>query len=278
MLRLSRALGTAVSLVLAFPLLSASAQEIDGGTQAKLEKILAGTHRSEKNKARDVHRHPAETLAFFGLRDDMSVVEIWPGGGWYTEILAPLLKDRGQYYAAILDRDAGSDYSRKSNAAYEEKLAANPDLYGKVALTEFGPNDTRIGPEGGADMVLTFRNVHNWMAQGWAEQAFKTMFDALKPGGTLGVVEHRATNDKPQDPKAGDGYIRQDHVIELARKAGFVFVAESEVNANPKDTKDHPHGVWTLPPTLGLKDQDRAKYEAIGESDRMTLKFVKPRT
>jgi len=244
---------------------------------AALAAVLAGDHRSEANKARDQYRHPLETLEFFGLRDDMTVVEIFPGGGWYTEILAPYLKDHGTYYAAGLDPESSQDFARRGAKAFKDKMDAEPDLYGKVKITVLAPPDkTEIAPPGSADMVLTFRNIHNWMAAGTAEQVFAAMFAALKPGGVLGVVEHRGDPKIAQDPKARSGYVNQDFAIQLAEKAGFRFVGGSEVNANPKDTKDHPKGVWTLPPTFALKDVDRAKYLAIGESDRFTLKFVKP--
>jgi len=246
-------------------------------TAAALNKILTGEHRSADNKARDQYRHPIETLGFFGIKPEMTVVEIFPGGGWYTEILAPFLKDKGNYYAAGNDPQSSSEFSRKSAKAFKDKMDASKDHYGKVNITILAPPDkTAIAPAGMADMVLTFRNIHNWMAAGTADDVFNAMYKALKPGGTLGVVEHRGNPNIPQDPKAESGYVNQDYAITLAEKAGFKFVASSEINANPKDTKDHPKGVWTLPPTLRLKDEDRDKYLAIGESDRMTLKFVKP--
>jgi predicted methyltransferase len=244
---------------------------------AALQTAIAGSHRSEADKARDKYRHPLETLTWFGIKDDMTVVEIWPGGGWYTDILAPFLKERGTYYAAGIDPESASELGRATFQKYQEKLAANPDLFGKVKQTVLAPpTKTDIAPEGSADMVLTFRNVHNWLAREQAETVFKAMYKALKPGGVLGVVEHRAKADVPQDPKAKSGYVREDEVIRLAQEAGFKLVDRSEINANPKDTKDYPEGVWTLPPVLRLKDVDKEKYLAIGESDRMTLKFVKP--
>ncbi|MCC6208480.1 MAG: class I SAM-dependent methyltransferase [Gammaproteobacteria bacterium] len=244
---------------------------------AALKNILAGEHRPEANKARDQYRHPFETLEFFGIRDDMTVVEIFPGGGWYTEILAPYLKEKGAYYAAGLDPDSSQNFARRAVKAFKDKMDADPERYGKVNITVLAPpGKTEIAPPGSADMVLTFRNIHNWMAAGTAEQVFAAMFAALKPGGVLGVVEHRGNPQTAQDPKAKSGYVNQDYAIQLAEKAGFKFVGSSEVNANPKDTKDHPKGVWTLPPTFAMKDVDRAKYLAIGESDRFTLKFVKP--
>ncbi|MGQ3049707.1 MAG: class I SAM-dependent methyltransferase [Niveispirillum sp.] len=241
-----------------------------------LAPILAGDHRSDTNKARDQWRHPVETLEFFGVEPGMSVVEIWPGGGWYTEVLGPLLNANGRYIAAAADPNGASANTLAAIQRFKDKLAARPDLYANTQVTGFGPKALDFVPAGSVDRVLTFRNVHNWMGAGWAEDAFKAMFKALKPGGVLGVVEHRANKDQPQDPKAPTGYVREDYVIKLATDAGFKLVATSEINSNPRDTKDHPKGVWTLPPTLTMKDQDRDKYLAIGESDRMTLRFVKP--
>lgn len=277
-----RALSTcaiALLVLLAFSPSPAARQEGDEQTRAALQRIVAGEHRSEANKKRDVYRHPVETLTWFGIRDDMTVVEIWPGGGWYTEILAPFLKEKGKYYAAVFDSESDVPRIRQGVQRFKDKLAANPDLYGAVTVTELAPpKKLDIAPEGSADMVLTFRNVHNWMSNGYAEEVFKAMYRALKPGGILGVVEHRGDPAVPQDPKAASGYVTEAHVIELAEGAGFAFVDRSDINANPKDTKDYPQGVWTLPPTLRLGDVDRDKYLAIGESDRMTLKFRKPAT
>jgi predicted methyltransferase len=266
-----------LSAIIPLSLLCAAPAFADDTTEAALQSVVAGKHRSEANKARDQYRHPIETLSFFGIRDDMTVVEIFPGGGWYTEILAPFLKEKGTYYAAGLDPDSSSEFARRSAKAFKDKLDAQPAHYGKVKVTVLAPPDkTAIAPAGSADMVLTFRNIHNWMAAGSADQVFAAMYKALKPGGVLGVVEHRGNPEVAQDPKAGSGYVNQDHAIKLAEKAGFRLVASSEINANPKDTKDYAKGVWTLPPSFAMKDQDRAKYLAIGESDRFTLKFVKP--
>jgi predicted methyltransferase len=245
----------------------------DGPT---LDALIAGPQRSEKNRVRDPYRHPAGTLNFFGLRPDMTVVEIWPGGSaWWTEILAPYLRDHGRYYAALPGGEI-SEEARAGNAVFAAKIASDPALYGKVVTTAFGGDRQEIAPPGSADLVLTFRNLHDWMTQGTVEAAFRAFYRALKPGGVLGIEDHRAHADQPQDPEAKSGYVREDYVIHLAEQAGFKLAGKSEVNANPKDDTDHPAGVWTLPPTYRLKDQDHAKYEAIGESDRFTMKFVKP--
>lgn len=241
-----------------------------------LRAVIEGDHRTPKYKARDPYRHPFETLRFFGIKPDMTVVEIWPGGGWYTEILAPYLKDSGKYYAAHRNRETKDKRILGAIRRYDEKLAARPDIYGAVIVTELSQKKTAIAPPGSADMVLTFRNVHNWMKYGFSSTIFEAMFTALKPGGILGVVEHRADPEEFPDPQALSGYVHEEQVIQMAEDAGFKFVAKSEINANPKDTRDHPKGVWTLPPSLRLGDKDREKYLVIGESDRMTLKFVKP--
>jgi predicted methyltransferase len=261
-----------------FSLARADHHEKKNGSAGALSAIVAGAHRSEADKARDKHRHPLETLTWLGIKDNMTVVEVWPGrGGWYTDILAPFLKERGTYYAAGVDPQSSVEGQRTAAKSFKDKLAANPALFGNVKESILAPpTHVDIGPEGSADMVLTFRNVHNWMANGQAETSFKAMFRALKPGGILGVVEHRGNPAVPQDPKAASGYVREDVVIKFAEDAGFKLADKSEINANPKDTKDYPQGVWTLPPVLRLKDVDKEKYLAIGESDRMTLKFVKP--
>jgi predicted methyltransferase len=234
-----------------------------------LAAIIDGPQRSNANKARDRYRHPLEVLTFFGVKADSNVVEIVPGrAGYWTEILAPYLKDRGHYTAS---GDAGRDV-----APLKARIAASPELFGKTIITGFTGGDQEIAPPGSADFVLTFRNIHNWMRAGTADAAFRAFYKALKPGGILGVEDHRARSDQPQDPQAKSGYVRQDFAIALAGKAGFKLISSSEINANPKDTKDYPDGVWTLPPTYRMKDQDRDKYSAIGESDRFVLKFAKP--
>jgi predicted methyltransferase len=245
--------------------------------EAQADRVLAGSHRSDRNRARDVYRHPKETLAFFGLRADLHVAEIWPGAGWYTEILAPLLRDHGKYFAAHYHVDDNTHrFYRNSQQQFVEKLAKQPALYDRAVVTGLLPPQLEFAPKASLDMVLTFRNVHNWTEQGYDQEMFNAFFAALKSGGVLGVVEHRAKEGTSRGDMVRSGYMTEAYVIELAQKAGFKLAARSEVNANPKDTKDHPRGVWTLPPSLRLGDEDRAKYLAIGESDRMTLKFVKP--
>ncbi|KTT70609.1 class I SAM-dependent methyltransferase [Sphingomonas endophytica] len=228
--------------------------------------------RTPANIERDRYRHPAETLAFFGVKPTDTVVEVWPGGGWYTEILAPLTAARGRYYAA-------GPWERGLNGvkALQAKDAAT---YGKVQLAALpAAAGQPTVPDGSADVVLTFRNVHNWRFGGedQARQMFAAMYRMLKPGGTLGVVEHRLPEARDAAAEEKSGYMKQSSVIGYATAAGFRLAGKSEINANPKDSADWPGGVWTLPPSYALKDVDRAKYAAIGESDRMTLKFVKPR-
>ncbi len=276
MILLTRAVVTLGSLcLLLVPHLALSAD--DAEARAKLTEIAAGDHRSEANKARDVWRNPVDTLMWFGLREDMTVVEIFPGGGWYTEIIAPFVREKGRYYGAGFDPASRVEFQRNAARRFNDKIAASPELYGNAKITILSPPEkTEIAPPGSADMVLTFRNVHNWMAAGTEDAVFAAMFRALKPGGILGLVEHRGDPAIEQDPKARSGYVNEGYVIDLAAKAGFVLVGESEINANPNDTKDYEKGVWTLPPTLVLGDEDRERYLAIGESDRMTLKFRKP--
>jgi predicted methyltransferase len=246
----------------------------DPATLGALDRILAGDHRAPENSARDIYRHPKETLQFFGLRQDMTVVEVWPGAGWYTEVLAPLLRDRGQLYAAVLDANSG-EYAKNVVETYRSKLRLRSDIYGKVVVTTLAapPAKSEIAPPGSVDLVLTFRNLHNWMMFGWERDALAAMHAALKPGGVLGVVGHRGDPNKPQDPKAASGYVNEEHAIRVIESAGFRLVARSEINANPKDTKDYEKGVWTLSP--GFADGDEQRYRQIGESDRFTLKFVK---
>jgi predicted methyltransferase len=246
-------------------------------TALALDNILAGTQRSAENSARDRYRHPKETLLFFGIRPEMRVLEVWPEPGWYTEVIAPLVRERGKYYAAVIAADPQSKYVTERLSEYQQKLVSQPDVYGGVEVVTFPGDGGDVVPPGSLDMVVTFRNIHNWMARGCAEQAFATLYKALKPGGVLGVVEHRGNPAVAQDPKAKSGYVNEDYAIRLIEGQGFRLVGESQVNANPKDTKDYEQGVWTLPPTYRLGDKDRQKYADIGESDRFTLKFEKPK-
>ena len=242
-----------------------------------LDQALAGAWRSPENVARDRYRHPRETLAFFGIETGQTVVEITPGGGWYAEILAPWL--RTGYVAAVVDPQArpegrARDYATRSRDGLEALFAAKPAQFSDARVVLYDPAAPVFGPAGSADAVLTFRNVHNWRADGVAGAMFKGFFEVLKPGGVLGVVEHRAAGDVADDDRSG--YVGQDQVIALATAAGFRLDQASEINANPRDTRNHPNGVWTLPPVNNHDAEDRQMYQAIGESDRMTLRFIKP--
>jgi predicted methyltransferase len=245
-------------------------------TGAALDAILAGDQRSEANRERDQYRHPKATLLFFGIRPEMSVLEVWPEPGWYTEILAPLLRAKGKYYAGVIAAEPGNAHITQRLDKFREKLASRPDVYDRVAVVSFPLDGGDAVPPATLDMVLTFRNIHDWMARDAAAQAFATMYRALKPGGVLGVTEHRGNPAVPQDRQAKSGYVNEDYAIKLIEAQGFRLVGKSEINANPKDTKDYEQGVWTLPPTYRLGPRDHDKYAAIGESDRFTLKFVKP--
>lgn len=241
----------------------------------RLDAAIDGAWRLPADKARDVYRHPRETLTFFGLKPGMRVIEITPGAGWYADILAPLLRGDGSYAAALVN-PIDSSYAARQAASLRAHFAAYPQPFGSAQIIYFDPKTPNLGTPDSADMVLTFRNVHNWAEAGTAEAMFKAFYSVLAPGGVLGVVDHRAAPGKTLAQVIGTGYLPQDYVIKLAEDAGFRLAATSEINANPKDTKNYPKGVWTLPPTLALGDTDRHKYLAIGESDRMTLKFVKP--
>jgi predicted methyltransferase len=244
-----------------------------------MKAALASPHRNATSVARDVWRHPKETLAFFGLQPNMTVIEMSPGGGWYTEILAPYLRDKGQLILAADDPDSGEAYYRRSADRLTKRLQDLPAVYDKVKVLPFEvPKKIALAAPGSVDMVLTFRNVHNWVGNGEATvtAVFKSAFTSLKPGGVFGVVDHRLPADRTQDVKASSGYVHVAYVTRLAEAAGFKLAGASEINANAKDSADHAKGVWALPPTYANKEVDRAKYEAIGESDRFTLKFVKP--
>jgi len=240
------------------------------------DSALTGKHRSEKNAARDVFRHPKETLEFFGLKEDMTVVELSPGGGWYTEVLAPLLKNQGSYFAAHNSPNGGA-YSRRSLGSYLVKLGEDNDTYGNVTVTTLGPADSVIiAPAGTADMVLAFRNIHSWMRADTLADTLLVAYDALKDGGVFGVVQHRAKDGRDPERMKATGYVSEDYIIAAARSVGFELEARSEVNANAKDKGDYEDGVWELPPSLSTAEGNKAAHRLIGESDRMTLKFVKP--
>lgn len=274
-----------LAALLLLPLMPADAgaaqPELDATTSSALDDAMSGEHRSAENKARDKYRHPKETLAFFGFRSDMTVVEIWPGGGWYTEILAPALKENGKLYAVQYSVNPQYSYQRRYFGAFLTKAGESPDVFRDVIVTAMDfPYQLNIAPSGAADLVVTFRNAHNWVSSGYhkasAQLAFQAMFDVLKPGGVLGIVDHRWPDAENEDPHAEDGYISEQRLIAFAEEAGFEFAGRSDVNRNAKDTHDHPEGVWTLPPSFALDEQDREKYLAIGESDRLTIRFVKP--
>lgn len=254
---------------------------VDAGADAgaAIDAAVAGEWRDADFRARDEFRRPAQTLAFFGIEPSHTLIEVTPGGGWYTEILAPLVREQGRYVAAVVDperatSDSQRDYATRQNEQLREKLAAHPDVYGPATVSPYDPADPVFGEPGSADAVVTFRNVHNWRMGGSAEAMFRGFFDVLAPGGVLGVVEHRAAGDVGDDDRSG--YVGQDQVVALAEAAGFVLEEASEINANPADTRDHPNGVWTLPPSNRHDEADAERYAGIGESDRMTLRFRKP--
>lgn len=255
-----------------------------GPEAGSLEWALAGDWRTEEERARDAWRNPKETLEFFGLEPGQSVVEIWPGGGWYTKVIAPYLAAGDGTYTAVMFDPEASERAARALERFQETYGGAPERFGEIEYGFLSPESDGFAPEGEADLVLTFRNVHNWMAGGYEAKVFEEAFAALKPGGVLGVVEHRLPSAEEQDPQARNGYVHEDYVKALAAAAGFEFDGASEVNANPADTANHPFGVWTLPPrSFSGSDErptpddfDPAAYLAIGESDRMTLRFVKP--
>ena len=273
----------AVALVAAAAALAACAvgPQADGAPRSEagagLAQVVGGAHRSAANKARDTHRHPLETLAFFGIEPHSTVVELWPFGGWYTEILAPYLRDQGVYYAAAMDPQSASPQELRYNESLNALLATRTDLYSRVRISVLAKNKMDIAPPQSADFILSFRNIHNWVWAGMEKDVFAAAYRALKPGGVLGIVEHRS-NDPDFEPRVpGQAYVGEEYAVRLIESAGFKLVARSGINNNPRDTKDHPKGVWTLPPSYALGDVDRERYTAIGESDRFTLKFVKPK-
>lgn len=259
---------------------AASNATASSGAEARsIASILAMPHRSESNRARDAFRHPAETLAFFGIQPTMTVLELSPGGGWYTEILAPYLRGTGQLVAAVPPTDASNEYRRNSGVAFRAQLAERASVYGDVRLVTLNtPDAIDLGPEASVDAVVTFRNLHNWNNDERLDQVIAAAFRVLKPGGVFGVVEHRAAADMPLDRIRPSGYVPQAWAVQHITAAGFVLEESSEINANPRDTRDYPNGVWSLPPTFRGGDTDRARFAAIGESDRMTLRFRKPRS
>jgi len=247
-----------------------------------LQTIVASSHRSQENRDRDKYRHPAQTLEFFGLRPNMTVVELWAGNGWYTEILAPFLAPKGQLivtnFAPNNSKLPMVVFQQKVALAFQQKLAANPEVFGKVKVAQINPpKELTLAPDNSVDMVVTFRNIHNWVSAGYADQVYAAAYKALKPGGILGVEEHRAKPGTLLQESIKTGYMSDDGVIAAVEKVGFKLLDKSEINANPKDTKDYVDGVWTLPPSLRQGQKDRQRLLAIGESDRMTLKFIKPK-
>jgi predicted methyltransferase len=252
---------------------TSAAHTMHSSDNKQLAQAVASEHRSAANKMRDEYRHPQQTLEFFGFKSTMTVVEITPGGGWYTEILAPALKGKGKLIGAHYPDSGEDNYYSNSRKKLEKKLASH-EIFSEVELSNFVPKKaSELAPAGTADMVLTFRNLHNWGEEG-VSQVFIDAFKALKAGGVLGVVEHRL----PKGATANDnnrGYVSMDKTIAQAKAAGFTLVASSEVNANAKDMASYEKGVWTLPPSFALKDKNKEKYSSIGESDRMTLKFAK---
>lgn len=258
--------------------LAAQASEDDPTLAAAIESAMYGEHRSEENIARNRYRHPVGTLTFFGIAPGMTVMEISPGSGWYTEILAPVMRDIGTLVVASYDIDVPDQpaYRYRQHEALKNKFADRPDIYDQVKWTRFSPPQSmELAPADSVDLLLTFRNLHGWINAGVAQDVFNEFARVLAPGGILGVVQHRAPDGTDPKETARSGYVSEQAVIELARRAGLRLNASSEVNANPRDTRDHPNGVWSLPPNLNVeKNQDA--YRAIGESDRMTLRFIKP--
>lgn len=243
----------------------------DKSVQQQLQDNINGSWRSDQHKARDLYRHPLETLLFFGLRPDAHVIELFPSGSaWYTEILAPFLYEKGQLTIV-------NAIGNPEDAGQKEKFAADPARFGKVKVTNVSPQSLVLGEANSADFLLTFRDVHNFAVHNDHPKLLAEIFRVLKPGGVLGLVDHRAAPGKTLEETKNTGYIPEDVVIAAAKEAGFILQASSPINNNPKDTKNYPKNVWSLPPTLQEGDKNREKYLAIGESDRFTLKFVKPK-
>lgn len=275
--QLGACLGAALAASAVGPARAQPAGEIPA--DAALAAALAGPQRSAANRARDLARRPAQTLQFFGVQATHTVLELAPGGGWYTEILAPWLRERGRLAVAHYARDDATEYRRRGRASFEAKLAKNPELYDRVLVGTLptGPrfSDLPLAP-GSVDQVLTFRNVHNWIEDKVLDDLLRASLALLRPGGVLGVVDHRATPGTPLAQQIKTGYLTEALVIERVQAAGFQLEARSELNANPRDTHDHPHGVWSLPPTLRGGEAGREAFLAIGESDRFTHRYRKP--
>jgi len=263
--------------VIAGLLISSCADSTGPASDAWLKAVASGDHRPADDQQRDKYRHPVATLDYFGLTPESAVVELWPSGGWYTKVIAPAVNEKGQYYAAHFDPDTEIPMLKQSVEKFQALLDSRPDLYGNVKITVLSPPDKlEIAPAGTADLVVSFRSVHNWMAFGMQDDVMQAVAAALKPGGIFGVVEHRGIPGSEQDPQAKSGYVTEAYMISLAEKAGLELVDSSEVNANEADTKDYPDGVWTLPPRLRMGQENRDYYLAIGESDRFTMRFRKP--
>jgi predicted methyltransferase len=259
------------------PALISNSYAINNNTETLIIDAISGEHRTKENKARDAYRNPNKTLLFFGIQKNIKVLEILPGRGWYTEILAPILKDNGQLTVASFGDKHPNDYLRDVHLKYIKHLNKNPMVYGNVRHIVFNKENhylKEINPNS-QDMVLTFRNTHNWIKYGGVENIYRAFHRVLKKGGVLGVVQHRAHNKDNAKETAKNGYVPESYLINLAEEIGFELIDKSEINANPKDDRNHPKGVWTLPPTLRLGETDKKKYIEIGESDRMTLKFIK---
>ncbi|MBW4698445.1 MAG: methyltransferase [Aphanocapsa lilacina HA4352-LM1] len=268
----------AAGLAVCRPAAVGAEQVATAAIEQQIRSAMANPVRTEQQRARDTYRHPLETLTFFGLRPEMTVVELWPGGGWYTTILAPVVAERGKLVVSTFDANGPKESGMTRSArALNERLASDPKTYGKVQTVLVAPPDNlTLGPDNSADLVLTFRNIHNWAAAGYEDKVYAAAFKVLKKGGTFGVEEHRARPGVSVAESIKTGYMPEDYVIKKIEAAGFKLTSKSEINANPRDTRDHVGGVWTLPPTLSQGEKDREKYLAIGESDRMTLKFTKP--
>lgn len=269
-------------LLLLAVLATPAAAEFDAKTAAAVDAAINGDHRTDAHRARDAARKPREVLEFLGFRSDMTVVEIWPGGGWYTQILAPALKEDGALYAAGADPNDPYGFQRRGLGTFLKMMGDSPDLYRHVVVTTMSlPYKIDVAPKGSADMVVTFRNVHNWFMDlfgggKYAVLPFQAMYDALKPGGTLGIIDHRWPDPATEDPVAANGYVSKERTIAMAESVGFKLVDESDILANPRDTRDHERGVWSLPPNFSAGEKNRERYAEIGESDRFLLKFVKP--